>query len=326
MKAVTILDMGPDSRLEILQAETPAPAPDEVLVRIHATALNRADLMQRRGVYPPPPGASEVPGLEMAGVVEACGDGVNEWAVGDRVMGLLAGGGYAEYTTIHKDLAMPIPDGLSFEEAAAIPEVFLTAYQALFLLGDVEAGENMLVHAGASGVGTAAIQMGREVGANVFVTASPPKHERCLELGAKAAIDYKKSDFAEELESLTQGDGVNLIVDVIGAPYLKKNIKCLAMDGRMVLLAMMGGSTATEFDLLSLFRKRIHIKASTLRSRSLDYKIELTKAFAKRMLPLFVSKKLVPVVDSVYDWQDVKDAHERMAANRNAGKIVLRTL
>ena len=324
MQAIHIKNTGPESRLVFREIEPPAPGPDELLVRVEATALNRADLMQRRGLYPPPPGASPILGLDMAGVVEACGEACSGWTPGDRVMGLLAGGGYAQYITIHHQMAMRIPARLSFEEGAAIPEAFLTAYQALFLLGELNAGASVLLHAGASGVGTAAIQMARETGATVFVTASAGKHDLCRRLGASAAIDYRAEDFADRVADLTGNRGVDVIVDVIGAPYLAPNVASLAVDGRLVLLALMGGSTVEALDLRPLFRKRLQAKASTLRNRSLDYKIALTRAFAEAMLPRFESGALVPVIDLVYDWREVEQAHQRMAANLNAGKIVLR--
>ena len=323
MKAIHIINPGPDSRLEIQETESPMPGPEELLVRVHATALNRADLMQRNGNYPPPPGASEILGLEMAGTVEGWGSACTDWQLGERVLGLLPGGGYAEYVVIPQSLAMRMPAQLSFEEAAAIPEVFLTAYQALYWLGELKAEESALIHAGGSGVGTAAIQMAKQTGANVIVTASSAKHEVCLGLGADLAIDYKREAFDKAIHDATNGQGVNLIVDFIGAPYFQPNIASLCLDGRLVLLAMMKGSEIKSTDLMHLFRKRIHVKASTLRSRSLDYKAELTKDFEKAMMPLFKIGEIKPVIDSIFDWRDVNAAHARMAANLNSGKVVL---
>ncbi|RMH63731.1 MAG: NAD(P)H-quinone oxidoreductase [Bacteroidetes bacterium] len=302
----------------------PEPGPREVCVRVHATALNRADLLQRRGAYPPPPGASPILGLEMAGVVEAVGDEVVRWEVGDRVCGLLAGGGYAERAVIHEDLALPIPDGLGFEEAAAIPEVFMTAYQALHWLGCIEAGEHVLIHAGASGVGTAAIQLARLAEAHPFVTASRGKLRACLDLGAEAAIDYREEDFAARVRALTDGHGAGLILDVIGAPYLEPNLRALALDGRIVLLAMMGGAVVEGFDLRALFARRGRLVTSTLRNRDLAYKIALARALEDHAWEAFARGTLRPVIDRIYDWEDVETAHRRMAQNRNVGKIVLR--
>jgi putative PIG3 family NAD(P)H quinone oxidoreductase len=297
-----------------------------VRVRVHATALNRADTFQRRGHYPPPDGASPILGLEMAGVVEEAGDRVIDWHEGDRVCSLLAGGGYAEQVVVHKDLLMAVPPGLSMRDAAAIPEVFLTAYQALHWLGGMQSGHEVLVHAGASGVGTAAIQLAKEAGAHPYITASAPKHEVCRDLGAEATIDYESEDFAAQIEDRTNGEGVHIILDFIGAPYFHKNVASLAMDGRIVQLATLGGSTVEEVSLRALMAKRAHLLASTLRNRSLDYKVQLTQEFASDVLPTFVDGQLRPVIDSTYDWTEVADAHRRMENNENAGKIVLQVV
>ncbi|HMB92445.1 MAG TPA: NAD(P)H-quinone oxidoreductase [Rhodothermales bacterium] len=323
MKAVLVREAGGPENLYIGDAPRPEPAEDELLVRVQATALNRADLLQRQGAYPPPKGASDILGLELAGTVAEVGTGCDGWAVGDRVFGLLPGGGYAEYAVLPGRMAMPIPAILSFEEAAAIPEVFLTAFQALFWLGQLQEGQHVLIHAGASGVGTAAIQLARAVGAVPFVTASAPKHNACLALGAEAAIDYQSEDFAARITDLTDGRGVEVILDFIGASYFEANVQSLARDGRLVILAMMGGRTVESVDLRSLFSKRAHLLFTTLRSRSPSYKIDLTQDFASRMLPLFEEGRLKSVIDTVMDWQDVQDAHRRMGANKNIGKIIL---
>jgi len=324
MRAVLVDEPGGPERLSIGNVAMPVPDNDEILVRVKATALNRADLMQREGKYPPPPGVSPVLGLEMAGTIVDVGTDCRDWKVGDRVCGLLAGGGYAEFVVIHRDLAIPIPASLSFDEAAAIPEVFLTAYQALHWLGEICPGMRVLIHAGASGVGTAAIQLVRAAGAVPFVTASRAKHATCLELGAEAAIDYRSDDFAERVGALTNGEGVDIVVDFIGAPNMERNVDCLAVDGRIVLLATLGGSRIENLDLRAFFRKRATLTASTLRNRDMAYKIRLTRAFASTNMPLFENGTLKAVVDRVYDWSDVADAHRYMSENRNAGKIVLR--
>jgi len=324
MRAVLVDNPGDESRLVLGEFATPQPAGNELLVRVHATALNRADLLQRSGKYPVPKGASPLLGLEMAGVVEEVGSDCSGWSVGDRVFGLLPGGGYAEFATIPQEMAMPIPDSFSFEEAAAIPEVFLTAYQALVWLGDLKEGEDVLIHAGASGVGTAAIQLAKEIGARIWVTASKPKHELCIALGAQGAIDYKSEDFVERVNALTQENGVHLIIDFLGASYLSKNIESLGLDGRLVMLALMGGARVDSFNLAKLFRKRIHLKASTLRNRSLDYKVALTKAFNDDFGAQLRKDIIKPIIDSVYDWTEVTEAHNRMSANKNSGKIVLK--
>ena len=324
MQAILVEQEGGPEHLTLGSHPDPDPAPDELLVDVHATALNRADTMQRRGHYPPPEGASPLLGLEMAGTVANVGAQCAGWSEGDRVFGLLAGGGYAERVAIHHEMALPVPETLSFEEAAAIPEVFLTAYQALYWLGELGEEQRVLIHAGASGVGTAAIQLVTEAGSEAIVTASSPKHERCRALGAQATIDYRSEDFSEQIETITGGEGVHLILDFIGAPYFEKNIQSLRTDGRLVLLSTLGGATVEEVDLRRLLVKRLHVKASTLRARALDYKVRLTQAFAAYALPLFEDGTLRPVVDRIYDWTDVAEAHRRMEANENAGKLVLR--
>jgi putative PIG3 family NAD(P)H quinone oxidoreductase len=323
MRAVTVPEPGPPEHMTIGEVPTPQPGPDEVLVKVHATALNRADTFQRRGHYPPPDGASEILGLEMAGTVAETGSNVLDWHEQDRVFALLDGGGYAEYTVVHKDRLMAVPPGMSMQEAAAVPEVFLTAYQALHWLGGLQPGHRVLIHAGASGVGTAAVQLTRHGEAHPYVTASAPKHEVCRDLGAEATIDYQSEDFAERIAEITDGRGVDVILDFIGAPYFHANVDALALDGRIVQLATLGGGTVEEISLRALMAKRAQLLASTLRSRSLGYKVQLTQEFASDVLPQFIDGALRPVIDSVYDWTDVTEAHRRMENNENAGKIVL---
>lgn len=324
MRAVLIEEAGGPDNLWIGTVDRPVPRDDELLVRVRATALNRADLMQREGRYPPPDGASPILGLDMAGTVEDVGRDCRDWHVGERVCGLLSGGGYAEYAVIHHDMAIRIRPSLSFEEAAAIPEVFLTSHQALYWYGNLREGNRVLIHAGASGVGTAAIQLVRVEGGTPYVTASRSKHKACLDLGAAAAVDYRTEDFARRVEELTGGAGVALILDFIGAPYFEKNIDALSVDGCMVMLATMGGSRAPALDLRNFFRKRATLTASTLRNREQSYKIRLTQDFVSRHMPRFESGELRAVIDHVYDWSDVAAAHRRMEENLNVGKIVLR--
>lgn len=323
MKAVLVPTEGGPEHLTIGEHPTPDPSADELLVKVHAAALNRADTFQRRGRYPPPEGASEILGLDIAGTVDVVGPGCVNWSEGDRVFGLVPGGGYAEYALIHKDMAMAVPPGLSLVEAAAIPEVFLTAYQALHWLGRLQTGDHVLIHAGASGVGTAAIQLVRQAGAHPYITASAPKHDVCRKLGAKATIDYKSENFADRIADVTGSRGVDIILDFIGAPYFHDNVASLAVDGRIVQLATLGGSTVEKMSLRALMAKRVHLVATTLRSRSRDYKIRLTQEFAANLLPHFVDKALKPVIDSTFDWHDAADAHRRMENNENVGKIVL---
>jgi len=323
MRAVRVSEDGEPEHMTIGEVPTPSPGPNEVRVQVHATALNRADTFQRRGHYPPPEGASPILGLEMAGVVDETGEGVIDWHEGDRVFSLLAGGGYAEQVVVHEDLLMAVPPGLSLREAAAIPEVFLTAYQALHWLGGLQRNHDVLIHAGASGVGTAATQLAREGGAHPYVTASAPKHDVCRDLGAEATIDYESENFADRIDEITGGEGVDIVIDFIGAPYFHRNVDALATDGRIIQLATLGGSTVSEVNLRALMAKRVHLLTSTLRDRSLDYKVQLTQEFASDVLPKFVDGQLRPVIDSTYDWTAVADAHRRMENNENAGKIVL---
>ena len=321
MKAIVVEEPGGPEQLKIGEVEKPVPGAEEVLVRVKYTAVNRADTLQRRGKYPPPPGASEIIGLELAGEIVATGEKVSRWKPGDQVFGLLPGGGYAQFALIHQNMAMPIPDNLTEAEAAAIPEVFLTAYQALVWLGKIKSGEKVLIHAGASGVGTAAIQLAKKMGAEVFVTASAGKHDVCKKLGADLAIDYKNEDFVARIKD---NGGVDLIIDFIGAGYFNQNINCLKMDGRMVMLALIGGAKVEEVDLRKVLGKRLNIMGTTLRARSIDYQVELTQDFAEFALPLFANGTIKPVIDSEYDWQEAAEAHRYMEANKNAGKIILK--
>ncbi|RDV15165.1 NAD(P)H-quinone oxidoreductase [Pontibacter diazotrophicus] len=324
MKAILVKEPGGPEQLYIGEYEKPLPNPYELLVRVHATALNRADTLQRQGKYPPPKGASPILGLEIAGEVVEAGISCKQFKKGDKVFGLLPGGGYAEYAIIHEEMAMPVPENLSMEEAAAIPEVFLTAYQALVWLGRLHPGERALIHAGASGVGTAAIQLARALQAEVLVTASEQKLQACLDLGANKAINYKEADFQDVVLAHTNSEGVDVIVDFIAGPYFKPNIECLRLDGRLVLLASLGGGKVDELDLRKILMKRLHIMGSTLRSRTLGYQMKLTEEMWRFAKPHFVSGQIKPVIDTVFDWQQAADAHRYMEENKNIGKIVLR--
>ncbi|MEJ2536362.1 MAG: NAD(P)H-quinone oxidoreductase [Calditrichia bacterium] len=322
MKAVLVKS---GEQMIIGDAPTPVPNEDEILVQVKASAVNRADILQRKGLYPPPKGESPVMGLEMAGIITKVGKNCTGWKKGDRVFGLLAGGGYAQYVKIHRKMAIKIPENLSFEEAAAIPETFLTAYQAIFLLGELQKGEIILIHAGASGVGTAAIQLAREIGAKIFTTAgSDDKLKTCAELGASLTWNYNNGSFLPAVMKSGGKQGINLILDFVGEPYFEDNISALAMDGRIIFLALMGGNQIRNFNLRILMSKRIRLIGSTLRNRSLEYKINLTRDFSAFGLSRFASGKLKPVIDKIYPWEAVKEAHNYMEANKNTGKIVLK--
>lgn len=316
-----------DGGPEVLQlSEVPAPKPTatQLLVDVHATALNRADLIQRRGGYPPPPGDADILGLEIAGTVAAVGRAVEGVSEGDRVFGLVGGGGYAAQAVIDYRMAMPIPDGWRFEEAAAVPEVFFTANENIFTLGELAAGEAILIHAGGSGVGTAGIQISHHAGANVFVTAgTSEKIHKCKTLGAIEGINYKTADFVAEIEHLTGGEGVDVVLDFIGAPYLEQNLSILKTKGRLLQVGLIGGATA-EIDLGTLMRKRLKIIGSVMRPQSIDEKIAITQRFVDRWLPELKNGTLKPVIDSVFPLAEARQAHTYMEANRNFGKIILK--
>jgi len=323
MKAILQNNYGSAKTLYIGVVNQPIITEYQVLVKIHSTALNRADILQREGKYHPPKGESEILGLEMVGEIVEIGKNVKNLKIGQRVAGLLGGGGYAEYAAIHSDMVFQIPDYLSFVEAAAIPEVFMTAYDALFAQLNFQKGEAILVHAGASGVGTAAIQLAKLFGASsIFVTASKNKHSICSDLGADVTIDYKNEDFEKIILEKTNGKGVNTIIDFLAAAYFQQNINCLSMDGRAVILGMLGGYKMKETNLIPILKKRLTIKGATLRNRDLHYKINLIKRVGE-LLPHFKSGELKPVIDTVYNWKDVTAAHERMEKNQNIGKIIL---
>lgn len=325
MKALIVDKSADKPVMKMGEYPEPNPGKHDLLVKIEATALNRADLLQKAGKYPPPEGASSIIGLEMAGIVEKTGEGVTDYEEGDSVCGLLAGGGYAEKCVINQDMAIPVPVDFSFEEAAAIPEVFLTAFQSVIWLADLKEKETILIHAGASGVGTAAIQLTKQLRhARISVTAgSSEKLDLCRSLGADLGVNYKEENFAEIIEQNFGKYSVDVIIDFIGSPYWKKNMSVLAMDSRLIYLSMLGGATLKKMSLVPILRKRLTIQGSTLRNRTPDYKSTLTKDFVKQSLSLFEEGKLRPVIDSVYDWKDVERAHQRMADNKNAGKIVL---
>ena len=324
MKAILPKEPGGPDVLVMVEYPTPEPAGHELLVRVKATALNRADLLQREGKYPPPKGESPVLGLEMAGEVEKVGSAVSGWRKGDRVCALLPGGGYAEYVTIPAKMAIPIPENMSYENAAAIPEVFLTAFQALYWLGGIKSSDNVLIHAGASGVGTAAIQLARGAGGVPFVTAgSAKKLDFCTQLGAKMAINYKAGDFLPDILEATENRGVDIILDFVGSPYWAQNIDALATDGRLIILATMGGGKVDSLDLRKILVKRLRVIGTTLRARDLEYKQQLTNDFVRNILSGFEEGTYEPVVHEILPWRQVKQAHRMMEDNQNIGKIVL---
>jgi putative PIG3 family NAD(P)H quinone oxidoreductase len=311
---------------EVLRLETqpdPVPGQREVLVRVHAAGVNRADLLQRMGRYPPPPGASEILGLELAGEVVELGPQCRRWQRGDRVMALVSGGAYASLAIVPEETAMPIPDGLDWRTAAAVPEAFLTAYLNLFDLGNLVSDEYVLVHAGASGVGTAAIQLGREVGARVIVTAgSDAKLDLCRRLGATRAVHREREDFVVPVLEATGGRGVHLVLDVVGAPYWAANLRALRRKGRLVLVGFLGGSQG-ELDLGPVMRRNLVVRGTTLRGMPLEEKAKLVERCASFILPRLVNGRLRAVLDRCFPLAEAGAAHEYMTENRNLGKIVL---
>jgi len=323
VKAISIEGSGKDARLVLGETAEPEPSEHDVVIEIAATAVNRADLLQRQGLYPPPPGASPVLGLECAGTVSACGSEVRGLVPGDRVMALLAGGGYAERTAVHAGSVMPIPENLDFDQAAAVPEVFLTCHLNLFQLADLPTGGWALVHGGGSGIGTAAIQLIRAAGARVIVTAgSDAKCARCLELGADEAINYRQGEFAERVTERS-GGGVDVVLDSIGAPYLAQHLKCLAIGGRLVLIGLMGGAR-TEVNLGLVVAKRLQVIGSTLRARPAGEKAEIVRGFVERFGGALASGDIRPVVDRVLPLEKAQEAHDLLQSSEHFGKVVLR--
>jgi putative PIG3 family NAD(P)H quinone oxidoreductase len=303
---------------------TPLPKKKEILVKVKATSLNRMDILQRQGLYPVPDGASDVLGVDLAGIVEETGPGSSRFKKGDRVMGLMSGGGYAEYAAIHEDLARKIPHNFSFEQASAVPEVFMAAYQALFWLGKLREDQLVVVHAGAGGVGTAAIQLARETGAFSFITAGTDKKVAfCKTVGARFGFNYNRGSFAAAVLKASGGQGADLILDFVGAPYWQDNIKCLKKGGRLIIIGFLGGPIVEKFNLNEILNSWIQIIGTTLRSRDLKYRAELAEEMFSFTLPLFSDESLKPVVDRVYPLDQVRDAHRHMEENRNLGKIVL---
>lgn len=324
MRVVLIQEPGGPESLRPGEVPDPAPSPGEILVRVRATALNRADLLQRRGLYPPPPGVHpRIPGLEFAGSVEAAGPAVTEFQPGQRVMGLLPGAGYAQKVVTPERLALPIPDRLSFQEAAGIPEVFLTAFDALHLQGGLGPGQTLLLHGAGSGVGTAALQLCRLSGATSIGTSrSRPKLDRCLELGLDHALLTQRGEFREAVLELTGGRGVDLILDMVGAPYLEQNLSCLASRGRLILIGLLGGPSA-PIDLSRILKQSLRIRGTVLRPRPVEEKIRLNQEFRRRILPFFENGVLIPIIDREFPLEEAAEAHSFMESNGNFGKIVL---
>ena len=323
LRAVIITRPGGPEVLEIHDVETPEPTGEQVRVRVRASGINRADLLQRAGGYPAPPGSPQnIPGLEFAGEVDAIGPLVSMWRPGQRVMGLVGGGAQAEYILSHEGLLVEIPQNLDFVQAAGIPEVFMTAQDALFTQAGLQVGERVLIHAVGSGVGTAALQLARAAEAMTFGTSRTP-HK--LELAKELGLDVGLSDqnFATEVSNQTKGEGVHVVIDFIGAPYMEQNLQALAMWGRMVFLATMGGVQA-NVNIGMLMGKRISMRGVTMRTRTLEEKLAVTHRFAEDVLPLLASGKVKPVIETVFPLEEIAEAHRVMSENKNFGKLVVR--
>lgn len=323
MKAIVLREHGGPEVLQFEDVPSPVFGAEDILVSVAATALNRADLLQRMGFYPNPfPQGPEIPGLEFAGTVKAVGERVTAWKVGDKVMGIVSGGAYAEELVLHERQAMAVPAGMSLHDAAAIPEVFITAWDALVVQGGLTSGRWAMVHAGASGVGTAGIQIAKAIGARIIVTCSSGKVQSCKDLGADVVVDYSSQDFVEEVQRATNGAGVDVILDVIGGDYVERNVASLAVKGHIIQVGVMAGKPL-PFNVGLLLGKRASITGTVLRARPLDEKIAITQRFVAEMLPLFNTGVLRPVIDSVYPIADIAKGHEYMATNGNVGKIVI---
>ena len=324
MRAVVLTGAGGPEVLEIQNRPTPEPGVGQIRVRVSSSALNRADISQRLGRYPAPPGSPpDIPGLEYAGEVDALGQGATLWSIGDRVMGIAGGGAHAELLCVHEREAIPAPTNIPIEECGAIPEAFLTAYDALFDKLDLRTGETLLIHAAGSGVGTAALQLARVAGVRTIGTSrSQSKLDRCLALGLNAAFHVTGDDWASRLLADISLSSIDAVLDLVGAAYLNGNLEVLGVRGRMVSVGLTGGSRA-ELDMGVLMRKRLTIVGTVLRARPLEEKISLAREFSLRAIPLFAEGKLRPVIDRVVPFSDIRSAHEAMAANETFGKIVL---
>ncbi len=324
MAVVEITKPGGPGVLAIAQRPIPQLKPGEVLIKVASSGLNRADSMQRNGKYPPPPGASDILGLEAAGEVVEVASDVTTLNVGDTVCALLAGGGYAQYCAAPASSCLPIPNSISVVDAGGVPETFFTVWANVFMLGGLIAGESCLIHGGASGIGSTAIQLAKAFGSKVFVTAgSDDKCTRCVELGADEAINYRTENFVQSIEDLTLGKGVDVILDIVAGDYMAKNIKCLAKFGRLVIIATQGGIKA-EINALAIMLKRLTITGSTLRPRSVAEKAEIAVQLLEKVWPLLENKSIHPVIDSVYPFERVQQAHSHLERGDYIGKIVLK--
>jgi len=324
MRAIIAEGSGGPEVLKLVERPVPQPKEGEILVRVRFAGVNRPDVIQRQGGYPPPPGAPDILGLEIAGEVVGSGPNAQRFSVGDRVMALVAGGGYADYAVVHESNALPVPDALSLEEAGAVPETYFTVWTNVFERGGLRKGETLLVHGGTSGIGTTAIQLARAFGATVIATAgSQEKCEACRRLGADVAVDYRKQDFVAAVKGATAGKGADVILDMVGGDYIPRNHEAAAQDGRIVQIAFLKGSKV-EVDFRRLMLKRLTHTGSTLRARSVAEKASIARELEARVLPLLAEGRCRPVMDSTFPLEDVAQAHARMDGGEHIGKIVLK--
>jgi NADPH2:quinone reductase len=323
MRAIEITKPGGPDVLRPATRPTPQPGDGEVLIQVSAAGVNRPDIMQRQGMYPPPPGAPDTPGLEVAGRVAQLGKGVSRWKVGDRVCALVAGGGYAEYVTAPSEQCLPVPGDLSMVEAASLPETFFTVWANVFERARLSAGETLLVQGGSSGIGVTAIQLAHAFGNRVYATAgSDEKCRACEQLGAERAINYKTEDFVAVVKDLTDGRGVDVILDMVAGDYVPRELECLADDGRLAIIAFLGGTKA-ELNLIDILRRRLTISGSTLRPRPISFKAELARALEEKVWPLIAAGKIKPVIHSRFSLDKACDAHALMESSAHVGKLML---
>ena len=324
MNYIQIEKHGDPEVLKLHSMPVPEPGPGEVLIKVAAAGVNRPDVMQRKGLYPPPPGATDIPGLEVSGTVVSVGQNVSKPPINSEVCALVTCGGYAEYCLAAALICLPLPEKISLVNAAGIPETFFTVWTNVFKRGQLKAGESLLVHGGSSGIGTTAIQLGKAFGATVYTTAgTSDKCEFCNNLGADAAINYREQDFSEEIKRLTEGKGVNVILDMVGGPYFPKNIGLLADEGRLVQIALMQGSKA-EVDFRSLLLKRVTLTGSTLRPRSVEEKTKIAHALQKNVWPLLESGAIRPIIHEIFPLKQASEAHRLMESSAHIGKILLK--
>ncbi len=320
---IEITEPGGPEKLVPNRRPVPRPAPGEVLIKVATAGVNRPDCLQRQGGYPPPPGASDIPGLEVAGTIAALGEGVEDWMIGDEICALLTGGGYAEYCTAPAPQCLPIPAGLTLQQAAALPETFFTVWSNVFDRARLQPGETLLVHGGTSGIGTTAIQLAKALGSRVFVTVGgAEKMQPCLDLGAERAIDYREEDFVQAVKELTRNRGVEVILDMVGGDYTQRNLSALAVEGRLVFIAFLRGAKV-ELNLAPVMMKRLTVTGSTLRARPVEHKAPIARSLQHIVWPLLAGGVVRPVIDRVFPLSEAAAAHALMESNRHIGKLLL---